>query len=334
MTALAWPRWQAQIVRRDGSTLVPALLDGAYDWASSRPVVSGGWLTTLDDPGDMIGARVLLWVDGLRVGGFVVTAVSTDYRTAGDVWRVEFMDEAARLQRVKLTGPLGLRVATPLIATVRTRLAALGVSAAIADDDQTTRTSRAWPANTSELDLVNELLGDAGFHPLRPTPTGLSSRRWTDPKTATVAHRFHEGEDALHLPQYPQDSDHLLIPNRIVVTSKGDATEPTLTAVARDLSTSRWSHSRRGDWIDAEPVTSDRTTQAELVAEAERRLADLQMEAVTMTITHYPIPELLHGMDAVVEIVADREAVAGRWQVTGSTMPWKRLATTTLRKVA
>lgn len=333
---MKWPAWSVDLFRRDGTAAVPALTDFAYDWDMSREVISGGSFTTMTDPGNVIGAWLRISVDGEYLGGdFPITACTPMFSPTGDSWRIEFMDGASKLQRAKLAGPVGYAAATPPVARARARLQKLGVPATIADNSQTLRTAKAWAASTtSELGLINELMSTVGHHPLWPSPTGLISARWPDPTRGPALRHFVEGEESLHLPQYPQDSDHLQVPNRLVVTSKGDANAPQLTAVARDEVTSPWSRAARGFWVDADPVQVDRPTQADLNDEAQRRLRDLQFTATTMTVHATLSPLLLQAIGAPVQVEASRPAVAGRWQLIGMSAAQGKLAVYKMRKVA
>lgn len=333
-------RWQVTVARRDGTTWVPRLLSGSFDFNISGKVVSGGRFTTADDPGSLIGAVVLLEVsiggeqESIPVGRGVTTADDPSFTSTGGVWTVEWMDDASKLDKARLLSPVGLPATTVATVRARARLAEVGVSAAIADSDRTLRTAIALTPEQTRLDEINTLLGAAGLHPLWPSPTGLVAARWPDVDKAAPAHVFTEGEDSLHLPDYPVKRDHLLVPNRLLLTSKGDGKSPSLTAVARDVASTAWSYEARGYWVDAEPAQSDAATQADLVDDANRLLRELQMAAVTMTIRHMWTPDIQPGV--IVVINSERPEVDGRWQVTGSSIDVvavDALASTPLRRV-
>lgn len=326
--------WNIQIARKDGSTIVPEITNARYDWDTQRPVVAGGSFDTTEDLGNLIGARLLLTINGTDISWFAVTASSPTYTPSGVEWSVEFMDDTSRLEKQRLVHPVGLSANTPVASTIRTRLAASDLRASVDDNDETLRTAKAWSAgSTTELQVVNDLFNAIGFHGLWPSPFGLFSERHIDPATATIAHTFKEGEESLHIHDYAVDSDYMAIPNRLMVTSPGDSQKPALSAVAQDVNSSPWSFTARGFWVDAEPVTSDYTTQAGLVADAERRLRALQSAAVTMRLQHVWTPDVTPG--SVVEIVSDNLDIAGRWQVTSSSISSGvgSLATSSIRKV-
>lgn len=332
--------WQLSVVRRDGSAWVPSLLSGSFDFDISRKVVSGGRFTTADDPGSLIGAEVLLSttlpgdIDARPVARGIATADDPSFTATGGVWTVEWMDDSSRLEKARLLNPVGLPATTLAAARVRARLAEVGVSAAVADSDRTLRTALAFTPEQTRLDEVNTLLGAAGLHPLWSSPTGLVAARWPDVDKAAPAHAFTEGEESLHLPDYPVKRDHLSVPNRLLLTSKGDGKSPSLSAVARDAASTPWSFQARGFWVDAEPGQSDAATQADLVDDANRKLREVQMAAVTMTIRHMWTPSIQPGVIVVVD--SDRPEVDGRWQVTGSSIDIvtvDALASTSLRRV-
>jgi len=309
------------------------------DWDISRKIVSGGKLTCAHDPGNLIGARVLVAVtiDGQRLdwGRHVVTATDESHAGSTSTYAIEWMDEAVRLDRMRLLAPLSVPATQVAVTRVRARLAEVGIVASIRDSDRTLRTAIAWTAEQTRLDEVTTLLAAAGMHPLWPSPTGLRASLWPDPVSVAPAHRLVEGEDSLHLPDYPLESDHLTVPNRLLLTSQGDGAAAGLSAVARDIATSRWSYEARGDWLDAEPEESDAATLPDLQADAERRLRELQADAITMTVQHVWTPAIQPG--CTVEVVASRPSVAGLWQATASTTgditKTDALASTKLRKV-
>lgn len=333
------PVWSLSVIRRDGTTATPRLLSSRSDWDIGRKVVSGGRFTTVGDLGNLVGAQVIRQVtldDGrqIHLGRFTVTAADPVYKRSGVEWTVEWMDDAARLDRERLLSPIGLAATTPAVPRVRARLRDAGIVAAIADNSSTIRTAMAWTDDQTRLDEANGLLAAVGFHALWPTPNGLQSGPHIDPRTAPIAHRFVEGEESLHIPEYPQQQDHLTIPNRLKATSKGDGKSAALHAIARDVATSPWSYEARGYWVDAPAVSSDAITQAALVDDVGRRLRELQMDAVTMTIRHMWTPDITPG--CAIEVVADRPEVSGRWQAVSSEMDevaTDALASTTLRKV-
>lgn len=326
--------WKISVIHRTGSTKVPSLLEATYDWDTTRSVVSGGSFETTQDPGNLVGARILLALDGTDLGSFAVTASSPHYTKLGTTWNVEFMDDGSQLEKTRLVRPVAYAATRPVSSTIQSRLDAVGLTASIADNDETLRTAKAWSAgSTTELQVINDLLETIGFHGLWPSPFGLFAAKHIEPDTAPIAHTFTEGEESLHLPSYPLDSDFLSIPNRLLVTSKGDTSANPLTAVAQDHATSMWSFQARGYWVDADPVEVDSTSQEALIYEADRRLKALQSSAITMTIQHLWTPDIVPG--AVVEIVSSNPEVAGRWQATASSISLgvEALASTSLRKV-
>lgn len=313
--------WGLSIIRRDGTALVPRRATARSDWDITRKVVAGGRVTSPDELGGLLGARVLRYVVTEKDGRVdlpwgVVTAADPHYTDTGVTWTVEWMDDAARADRQRLLTAVGLASTTAAVPRVRSRLAEIGIVAMIADNSATLRTARSFTATQTRLDEANALLEAVGWHPLWPSPTGLVSGPHINPATAPIAHTFREGDEALHLPDYPQEQDFLSIPNRLQLTSKGDGKAATIAAIARDVATSQWSYEARGDWVDADPQTSDAVTQTALVAEADRRLKALQMNAVTMTIQHIWTPKIQPG--SVVNIVAARPEVSGRWQAVSS----------------
>ena len=331
-------RWHIALQGRDGTVTIPDLLSATLDWDISRKVVSGGKLTCANPPGGLIGGRVLVAVTygGQRIdwGRHVVTAVDEAHTGLGSTYTVEWMDEAVRLDRMRLLSPLSIKATQQAVARVRARLADVGVVASIRDSDRTLRAAMALTATETRLDEITRLLAAAGMHPLWPSPSGLLSTLWPDPATVAPAVRLVEGEDSTHLPEYPVEADHM-VPNRLLMTSQGDGQQVAMSAVARDISTTTWSYSARGDWLDAEPEESDAPSLPELQDDANRRLRELQADAVTMTVKHLWTPALRPG--CTVEVVAAREAVAGLWQATasstGDVCKTGEVATTKLRRV-
>lgn len=332
------PVWQVSLIRRDSVSVTPRLLAGKYDWDISRKIIAGGRLTTDIDPGNLLGASLTLSVHayGTRhdLGLFAVTSSKPNYSGSLTTWDIEWMDQASRIDRQNLLNAVGLPRMTPVIPAARKALADIGIRASLKDSDRTMRVAMVWDEGTSLLDYVNKLLSIAGLHPLWHSPGGLFAGDHIDPWTAPVVYTFEEGDASLHLPEYPQEQDFLAVPNRLLGTTNGDNESLPMRAVARDVAATQWSYAARGDWVDAPPINSDAVTQEDLVVEVNRRLQEIQLNAITMTIQHMWNPRIVPG--CIVNVVAQHADVSGRWQVTSCSTPMGgsgALSSIKLRKV-
>ena len=332
------PEWNILLITRGGVGLEPSLIGGTYDWDIDRKVLSGGSFTTFTELPSTVGMSLDLSTtfDGstYRHGRFIITRDMPNYSGPRTQRTLDFMDEAVIPSRMRLNEPYTLPRTTRATFAARDLLARNLIVASIHPSDRTLRVAMAWNPDEVVLDAANKLFDVCGFHPLWPSPRGLYTGPRVNPETAPVAHVFKEGEEALHLPDYPQEQDYLAVPNRLVATTNGDDVHRPLVAVARDVATSPWSFEARGYWVDADPYQSDLVTQDGLYKEAARKLKELQYNAITMTIQHMWTPDLTPG--CVVEVEADNPDVAGRWQAVTSGTPLMgsdALVTTGLRKV-
>lgn len=86
-----------------------------------------------------------------------------------------------------------------------------------------------WPAGTSILKIMNELLGKINYAWVWVDRFGqFRIEPDIDLNTAPVVHEFRRGAVAIHSVDYEETQDYLTVPNRVICMTQGSAEEPAL----------------------------------------------------------------------------------------------------------
>lgn len=282
-------------------------LDADGPWPTSLAELNRGFI------------RLGMVVNGepFPLGWFRITADPKTKWTGGTRWRLEVIDPSIILSRDLITSDLAIPRGTAVAQWCRDRIERIapGVPVVIGDSPETTRTDLFLDVGTDELEVINTVLGAAVHDPLRALPTGaLSAQPWVDPSTRGTAWDFTSGSVAIISPVFGLDTDHLAIPNRVVVEARGDSTDAVpIRGLWEDHDpASPWSREARGSWVTVVVRDADVTSDLAATRMAEREGRERQVAAVTLTVEHAWVPVDLG--DVVSLDVGDSE-LDGLWQV-------------------
>lgn len=332
--------WGAEVIRADGVTLTPAVTGGRMFWNMDSDSIAGGSLTTTTDLGDLVGAIIKphITVNGalFRFGPYYATADPAHLTSTGPVWTIEYIDPTVRLSIATLQQPLSIPRGAHVVRTARQHLEQLGLRVAIPDSDITLRVAMGFDRHTSWMEAITKLLSAAQLSKVRARPEGLVVERLLAPdELPGDTWRLEEGPESAQVLNYRTDSNHLAIANRLQVETRGDATATPLIGYARDENTTRWSHAKRGYWVDVpRAIITEVTTQDAANQVARRELSELMTKAETLTVEHAWHPDISVG--TVGQFTSTRYPQrTGTWQVASQQLPMQAtaLATTTLRRV-
>lgn len=180
---------------------------------------------------------------------------------------------------------------------------------------------RIWPidAATTTLQIVNDLLAEAGYAPIWMDPDGrLRSEPARDPADRGSDWFFDARARRTTVGPFRRlTSNRLDVPNRLVaISSAATAWDPVTGDGVHVIPTSGTSD----DLPERNAViTLDAVDQEELVAAAERKWAE--MTRVVDTVTVEALPNPLHWHEDVVRIVDVELGLDRRCLVTGWTLP-------------
>ena len=333
LTRARLTRYRWEVLRPDG-TLVGVLAGvkgGSLSWEGGQQVQGSGRVTATDLPNpvpgrlrvadiDLRAVRLRPWLIladpnapaspwlEVPLGAFTPDAAPEDWSGTGRTIQVGLLDKTTDLEQDGLPATFTCPATTPLLTAVAQVIEAAGQTVTV--DVPSTDTPRAaihWPAGTSRLTVVNDLLDLAGYVPLwvdgqgryRATPHTLPGERSTVfDVLPDVPREFVDGEHRLHTPTWTRTTDGHRIPNRIIGTSAGT---PSLTSMVENTNPdSPWSIPSRGRAITRTmtgvEVPAQNPGQA-LFDTIRRELVAVTAAASTVSLTHLPVP--LRPGDAV-----------------------------------
>lgn len=331
---------------------------GNLAWSSKASIHSSGSIEMSDvgEDIDWLNARVKITVDTRDDDGETITTPLGIYMPAAPVhewddgarvYTIELLDKLSMLDTDIITNPNGnaesysVKKGTNIIATVKGIIADLGEeSPAIVDDqDEFTAGDMVFPAGTTRLKIINELLDAANYFSLWCDGEGrYRVTKYRAPKDRTPVYQMEaplvEGEDSLLGVEWTHDEDIYAVPNRVVAVQQGDDEEEGLTSVA-DLNklepTSRFNQKNRGRYITTTYDSVEASSQANLDAWAERKMEELVNAANKAEIEHVFLPKLAMN-DTILFKAGDVEMTAAVTNIEFDLDP-QAMVSTKLRSV-
>lgn len=328
--------WSAKASIHSSGTVDLSDLGDDVDWLNSRIRIT---VSTRDDDGDQTDTPV---------GVYMPTAPVHDWNDGARSYTVELLDKLSMLDTDIITDSRGnaetytVPKGANIIRTVKAIIADLGESSpAIVEDDsaETAMADQVFPAGTSRLKIINDLLDSANYFSLWCDGAGrFRVTKYRAPKDRTAIYQMEmplvEGEDSLLGVEWTHDEDIYSVPNRVVAVQQGDGEEEGLSAVA-DLNVldpgSRFNQRHRGRFITEVFDSVEATSQAALDAWAERKL-DLSVNVANkVEIQHVFLPDLL--MNEVIMFVAGDVDIIGTVTNTEFDLNPQAMVKTKLRSV-
>lgn len=294
---------------------------GNLAWSSKSSIHSSGSIdmSDLGENVDWLNSRVKITVytkddDGEEtatpVGVYMPAAPVHEWDDGARTYTLELLDKLSMLDTDIITDSRGnaetytVKKGTNIIRTVKAIIADLGESSPAIVEEESPETAQAdivFPAGTSRLKIINDLLDAANYFSLWCDGAGrFRVTKYRAPKDRTPIYQMEEplaeGENSLLGVAWTHDEDLYSIPNRVVAVQQGDEEEEGLSSVA-DLNIldpgSRFNQKNRGRFVTEVYDGVEATSQANLDAWAERKLDDLVNAANKVEIEHVFLPDLL-----------------------------------------
>ena len=181
-----------------------------------------------------------------------------------------------------------------IVDRVRHLLSRQSIRHSIEDSPLTFNSQMSWPAQTTYLQMTNDMLRAADFFAIWADPQGLlRAGTYRPPAARGVSWQFADTSDALpYLPDPELTEDLGSIPNEVVLTAASDDPDTVpISASARVTDpTNRLSFARRGYIKTHTESGVEAATPAVLQALAARRLEELTRVSRTLTFQHLPVP--------------------------------------------
>lgn len=293
--------WVERLTSDDASVgVLDGVTGGDVEINANRPIRGTGHLA-LDDIGqgvDFLADRVQVWwqvrgADPFPLGVFLMSVPRASHTDAGRSWDIELFDKLTVLAEDGISASHSLPAGTVVTDAVKDVILSTGETAlAVTDSTETLATGKVWPAGTSKLTIVNDLLALINYFSLRCDGYGrYVAAPYMAPALRSRVWDFTAGDLAVHLPEFDRTEDLSGIPNTVVIVSSGTGDDEALVGVAvNDDPASRFSTVARGRTITATEENVDATSQAVIDALAERRLESLSRSTATIDIEHEVLP--------------------------------------------
>ncbi len=254
----------------------------------------------VDVPFSWLHARVrpVLCIEGMPdtpLGTFVPSTPVTQWSEDGGRREIELLDRTSILQQDSVISTYAVKSGQNIMSRVRSLIASTGEGVgAFESSSATLKKDMVWPAGTSKLTIINELLDAGGFMALWCDGYGtFRTEMDVSPLKRPYAFRFADGISSIFLPSFSVEDDIYSVPNRVVMTSQGSGDDEAWTVVAANRNKeSPYSYQSRGRWITDEVKGVEADSKADLLVKAKARLASLSSVRANVDIAHAPIPNL------------------------------------------
>lgn len=322
-------RWEI-LNHIDGDDELVGVLDGVsggkLKWTQNAAVKGGGNIQVLDLSQSQAGTLRISDVDisscrlrpvmtinkgssfpEVAWGTYLISFAREEWDATGRVWSLELLDRCTVPAQDKLEETYSVASGTNILQEVRDILATSGENMSI-DESVTVTTSSGlvWPAGTSKLTVINELLDVAGYNSLwvdgwgnfRATPRVLPADRSALYELLKVPRELVYGSRSIYRPDWNRERDSFEVPNKVIaIQAAGGEDDSALTGVwTNEDPESPYSYPSRGRWIvhTIDSVECPEGSDAEIVEflEARARATLIQMSAVQaeVKVKHLPIP--------------------------------------------
>lgn len=293
---LSWTLYNA--VKGEGSINV-------HDLAEAKE----GFLRLADLTLTAARIRPVLVVEGLPeipLGAYLFTAAPEQWTGAGRVHQLELHDRNTVLDQDAVPASYSVPAGTRILAAVAQVIAEAGESITVdAGELAELANPMVWPAGTTRLQIVNDLLDAAGYSSLwvdgvgnyRATPYVLPAARSTRYELLNAQRELVDGRNSIYSEAWARDRDLFGVPNRVLAIQSGSGDEEPLIGIAENTDpTSPFSYPARGRWITKVldgvevPDGDPEDQQAFLDAKARASLVASSSVQAEITVQHLPIP--------------------------------------------
>lgn len=270
----------------------------AYTAAKS---VHGSASLTVEDNGQSVDwltvrIRPVITIEGYgdtALGVFLVSEAPESWGDTGRTWAVKLLDKCTILDQDAVDAAYALDAGTVVTTAIVTLIQSTGeTNSAITPSTATLVNPLVWPAGTTKLQIVNDLLSTINYFSLFCSGDGqFRGEPYVKPASRPTVWDFLDGSDCIYLPMLTKDVDLFAIPNKIIAITQGDGTTAALTSTATNTDVSSpYSTVSRGRTITYVASGVEAADQATLDAFALRRLIELTTPTASIEIQHAFVP--------------------------------------------
>lgn len=283
---------------------------------SDLAAAAGGLLRIGDVSLPAARIRPVLVIDGLPeipLGVYLFSAAPEEWSGAGRVYGLELLDRCTVLDQDLVEVSYTVAAGTNVLSAVATVIASAGEAITVdASVTSTTNTAMVWPAGTSKLQIVNDLLKVIQYNALwvdgvgnyRATPYVVPAGRSIGYELLNgVTRELVDGETSIYQEAWSRDRDLFKVPNKVITVQSGTGSGEPLTGLATNTTTDPadptypFSYAARGNrWItkllDGVEVPEGTAGEQEDYLDARARASLIASSSVqaAVSVRHLPIP--------------------------------------------
>lgn len=337
------PAWRFELLDAEDRPL--GTLDGVTGGSSeivTQSALGGSAQLEMDHRGqelDWMSHRVqAIYSNGTEewpVGTYLLNSPEEKHSDTTLSFDIGLLTKMNVISRDRLTARHSVPTGADIIPAVVDVLASTGEERfAVTESPLTLASGISWPAGTTKLRVINDLLQAAGYWSLWCDGGGLFRvEPYLNPESRPIAHRFEHGKDSLHLPDWSREQNLSDVPNRFLAIGVGDDENPPLIGVATNNDpASPFSVPTRGHVFSAEPEEGVEAATQEVIDQyAERRLRDLMNPVARLGVGHAMLP--LEPNDLVEFVPEDGVRRLATVQRMSMTFDWDTDITAEWREV-
>lgn len=276
---------------------------GTLNFDASAEIQGGGKINVIGPGVEWTKHRLKIWYqahpsDAPRsLGVFLPIVPKTVYSRATQEVSVDLLDKLVMVSRDKVDKFYSVPTNTRATSVVRTILNGSGFTPHNITNpefilDGYTKAPMIWPAGTSKLQIINDLLAYINYAPLYVDENGVfQGRPHTLPSERVSVWTFESGEQAIHTSEWEKDQDLTSIPNKVILVSEGNSVADALVGTAENNDpNSPYSIVNRGQVIPHYESGIEAESPLVINALAKRKLVELSSPVATMMISHANLP--------------------------------------------
>ena len=275
---------------------------GSVVYTSAKSVHGSASLTVADNGQsvDWLTARIrpVVTIAGYgdtALGVFLAAEAPESWGDTGRVWAIKLLDKCTILDQDAVDEAYALAAGAVVTDEVVTLIESTGeTNIAVTPSSATLVNPLVWPAGTTKLQIVNDLLSTINYFSLFCNGDGqFRGEPYVKPASRPVVWSFLDGSDCIYLPGLTKDVDLFAIPNKVIAITQGDGDTAALTSTATNTDpASPYSTVSRGRTITYVVAGVEAADQATLDDFAERRLIELTTPTASIEIQHAFVPDL------------------------------------------
>ena len=290
--------------------------DGRVEQNVNAVIRGGGSVTIQGDPLDWGRNRVQPWVTvngtSWPVGVFLFASPMEKNSDTGRFFDVGLLDKLSIMDADKLANTYSVAAGFLVTNVIEDLIHEVGeTNISVTPSSLTTRSQIVWPAGTSRLRIINDLLDSINYFSLWVDGYGTYRvEPYLRPSQRAITRSFERGKTAIHRSSWTRDQDTASVPNRVVMTSQSTEDDLVLVGVAENRNeSSPYSYPSRGyRWVTHVEDGVEAASREVLNDLAQQKLAALSNPVTTVQVEHAIIP---FNLNDVVLFQNMRHVVAG-----------------------